>query len=145
MPKLMDMNVQSSYLRGFRKILLYGSCLDEKILREFDGYARLSCCLEEEHANMVGFKLAGILARGSYDEIAVLTVDGSLHCVQLHHVVEEVCKLVKNPPKRKHIILEEGKMVFVPESAVKISRYLSRVSKLIENSQQHPNRLSADR
>jgi hypothetical protein len=80
MPKLMNTNVRSSYLRSFRKILLYGACLDEKLLQEFDGYAKLSCCLEEEHANMIGFKLAGILARGDYDEIAVLTVDGSLHC-----------------------------------------------------------------
>ncbi|MGC9104506.1 MAG: 4Fe-4S ferredoxin [Candidatus Methanodesulfokora sp.] len=139
MPRLMDINTRSSYLRSFRRILLYGSCLGEEILQEFDGYAKLSCCLEEEHANMVGFKLAGILARGSYDEIAVLTVDGSLHCVQLHHVVEEVCKLVRNPPARRHIVLEEGKMIYVPENAVKISRYLSRVSKLIENSHQRPS------
>jgi hypothetical protein len=126
----MDTSVRSGYLRGFRKILLYGSCLNEDLLRGFDDYAKLSCCLEEEHANMIGFKLAGILARGDYDEIAVLTVDGSLHCVQLHHLVEEVCRIVRNPPKRRHMVVVDGEMREIPEDAVKISRYLSKVSKL---------------
>jgi len=126
----MDTSVRSGYLRGFRKILLYGSCLNEDLLRGFDDYAKLSCCLEEEHANMIGFKLAGILARGNYDEIAVLTVDGSLHCVQLHHLVEEVCRIVRNPPARRHMVVEDGEIRGIPEDAVKISRYLSKVSKL---------------
>jgi hypothetical protein len=130
MPRLMNTNVRSSYLRSFRKILLYGACLDEKLLQEFDGYAKLSCCLEEEHANMIGFKLAGILARGDYDEIAVLTVDGSLHCVQLHHTVEEVCKIVRNPPMRRYMVVEDGRIREVSEEVVKISRYLSKISKL---------------
>jgi len=79
---------------------------------------------------MIGFKLAGILARGDYDEIAVLTVDGSLHCVQLHHLVEEVCRIVRNPPARRHMVVVDGEIRGIPEDAVKISRYLSKVSKL---------------
>lgn len=133
MPRLMDTNVRSSYLRSFDKILLHGSCVDEEALREFSGYAKLSCCPEEEHANMIGFKLAGILARGNYSEIAVLTVDGSLHCVQLHYVVEEVCKIVRNPPARRHFVVEEGKIREIQEDAVKISRHLLKVSRLMKS------------
>jgi hypothetical protein len=44
---------------------------------------------------MIGFKLAGIIARCNFEEVAVVTVDGSMHCTQLHWALEEIYKFMK--------------------------------------------------
>ncbi len=143
-PRLIDMNAGSRYLRGSRKILVFGRCLEmdyPEVLGGFDEHVKVSACLEEEHMNMVGFKLAGVIVRGDYEEIAVLTVDGSLHCVQLHHMVEEVCRLLSNPPRRRHMVVRRGNIVEVSEESVKVSRYLARVdSLLLRNRRGHSPR-----
>ena len=136
-PKLIDINARSKLIRDFSKLLIIGRCVEVEHpryleLSVFSDYGKVSACLEEEHMNMVGFKLAGVIARGRYEEVAVLTVDGSPHCTQLHYMVEEVCKLVGNPPRRKHYVIEGGELIEVPAEAVKVSRYLSRVAKLLK-------------
>jgi len=135
-PELINVNAKSRLFRDRRKLLIIGRCVEVEhpdALKPFsNGYAVLSACLEEEHVNKVGFKLAGVLARGDYEEVSVLTVDGSLHCVQLHYMVEEVFKVLGNPPvRRRHFVIEGGRVVEVPCEAVKASRYLSRVAKLL--------------
>jgi len=138
----MDVNVASQYIRSRRKLLVVGRCIEvEKpwALEMFpeDEYARLSVCLEEEHVNMAGFKLSGILARVDLDEVAVLTTDGSLHCVQLHFMVEEVFKIAQPRARRRHFVAESGRVVEVPAEAVKTARYLSRVARLFSASQKN--------
>ncbi len=138
-PRLLDVNAKSKLFRDKEKLLIIGRCIEiehPEILDDFikKGYGVLSVCLEAEHANQVGLKLAGILARGKYSEVAVLTVDGSMHCTQLHWVVEEVFKIMNLDDKvlRKHYVVYKGKLYTISLNAVKISRYLSRVEKLLE-------------
>ncbi|HID42095.1 MAG TPA: 4Fe-4S ferredoxin [Pyrodictium sp.] len=140
MPRLMDVNVASRLIRSRRNLLILGRCIEvEKpwALKRFpeEKYARLSVCLEEEHVNMAGFKLAGILARLDFEEVAVLTTDGSMHCVQLHFMVEEVFKLVRPQARQRHFVAENGRVVEVPVEAVKTARYLSRVARLLSAAQ----------
>jgi hypothetical protein len=137
-PRLIDLNAKSRLLRGCRKILIVGRCVEVEhpdVYKRFveSGYCPLSVCLEAEHVNMVGFKLAGMLRRGVYEEVSVLTVDGSMHCTQLHWMVEEVFKVV-NPEnvKRRHFVIHEGELLEVSHEAVKASRFLSRVEKLLK-------------
>jgi len=136
-PRLLDTNAKSRLFRHKKKLLIVGRCVlveHPEIVDRFRGdYGILSVCLEAEHVNMVGFKLAGILARGSYDEVAVLTVDGSMHCTQLHWCVEEVFKIMRlEGTSRRHYVIYRGKLYEVSREAVKTSRYLYKVSKLIE-------------
>ncbi|WP_440059753.1 4Fe-4S ferredoxin [Thermogladius sp. 4427co] len=137
-PKLIDINARSRLIRDCRKLLIIGRCIEVEhygILKNFIdmGYCPLSVCLEAEHVNMVGFKLAGILARGSYDEVAVLTVDGSLHCTQLHWMVEEVFKIMNlSKTVRKHYVVYEGEVKEISPQAVKTSRFLYKVENLIQ-------------
>lgn len=136
-PRLIDINAKSRLLRNKKKLLIIGRCVElehPEILKEFDeDYCILSVCLEAEHINMVGFKLAGILARGDYEEVSVVAVDGSPHCTQLHWMVEEVFKIVgRNNIKRRHFVIYRGKLYEVSIKAVKISRYLYKVNKLVE-------------
>lgn len=135
-PRLIDINAKSRIFRDKKKLLIIGRCVElehPEILEKFKNeYALLSVCLEAEHVNMVGFKLAGILARGKYDEVSVLTVDGSLHCTQLHWMVEEVIKILRgNSIKRRHFVIYHGKLYEVSVKAVKTSRYLYKVHKLV--------------
>ncbi|WP_236698077.1 4Fe-4S ferredoxin [Pyrodictium occultum] len=139
LPRLMDVNVASRYIRGRRKLLIVGRCIEAEkpwALERFpeEEYVRLSVCLEDDHVNMAGFKLAGILGRLEFEEVAVLTTDGSMHCIQLHFMVEEVFRLLRPRARRRHFVVEGGRVVEVPPEAVKTARYLSRVARLLSRS-----------
>ncbi|ADG90596.1 hypothetical protein [Thermosphaera aggregans] len=133
---LLDSNAKNKCLREKRKMLIFSRCIEKEhpeALNRFIGeYCLFSACPEAEHVNMLGFKLAGILARGSYDEVAVLTIDGSMHCAQLQWMVEEVFKICKPTCRRKHMVLVEGEVREVSPEAVKKSRYMFKIEKLIE-------------
>jgi hypothetical protein len=77
---------------------------------------------------MACLKLASIIARVPIEEIVVLTVDGSPHCIQLHFMMDEVEKITGKPLNVKHIVVYKGKEVEVDRSRVKKARYLSKVS-----------------
>jgi hypothetical protein len=134
LPRLIDINAKSSILRQASKILIASRCLETEkpqILEEYKrkGYVILTACPEAEHVNMLGFKLAGILVRGSYEETSVLTVDGSMHCTQLHWMVEEVFKITRATCSRRHFVVHKGEVVEISQDAVKKSRFLSWVAK----------------
>ncbi|MCD6301236.1 MAG: 4Fe-4S ferredoxin [Staphylothermus sp.] len=136
-PRLIDINAKSKIFRNNEKLLIIGRCIEIEhpdILEEFikQGYSVLSVCLEAEHVNMVGFKLAGVIARGNYKEVSVLTVDGSMHCTQLHWMLEEVFKILgRNNIIRRHFVIYKGKLFEVSTRSVKTSRYLYKVDKII--------------
>jgi hypothetical protein len=131
--KLLDVNVACRPFREARKILVYGTCVRDEYPSIFEEYARgrvpLAVCMEEEHFNMVALKLASIAARVKPEELVVLTVDGSPHCLQLHMAVEEVDRIVGGLPRR-HVVVEEGRAIEIEPEIVKVARYLSKVRRL---------------
>ncbi len=135
---LIDVNACPRELRRLRRLLIYGRCLRDEYPQVLEEYSKdrypLSVCLEAEHMNMVGFKLASMVARLPLEEILVLTVDGSPHCVQLHMMVEEVNKLFGNKLNIRHLVIEGGKVIEVSPRCVKIARYLSKISRLLEGA-----------
>ena len=140
-PRLIDVNACSRIFRDKKKLLIIGRCVEVEhpnILAKYvesGEYGILSICLEAEHVNMVGFKLAGILARNKFEEVSVLTVDGSMHCTQLHWMVEEVFKIIRHDNiKRKHIVIYKGREYEVDGKAVKTSRYLFHVNNLLRSN-----------
>ncbi len=145
-PRLIDVNAKSRLFRGKDKLLIIGRCVEVEhpwVLDEFPSneYGILSVCLEAEHVNMAGFKLAGILARGNYKEVAVVTVDGSLHCTQLHWMVEEVFKIINREGiNRRHYVIYRGKLREVSIDAVRTSRYLYKVDRMIRGDREIENK-----
>ena len=132
----MSTNVCSREIREKRKVLIYGSCIKEEypeILEKFrEEYVLLSVCLEKEHMNMVGFKLLGMMKRCQPEEIIVLTVDGSPHCVQLHFTIEECSKILEEFKERiVHLVIENGKIRKISPETVKICRYLTKVERIL--------------
>lgn len=136
--ELMSTNVGSRKIRESKKILIIGSCVINEypnIYRNLEkGHVTLYVCMESYHINMVSLKVASILARIHIDEIIVLTVDGSPHCIQLHTAIEEAIKVTGIPTNVKHIVIENGKLIEVSNKAVKFSRYLSKIDKLLKDS-----------
>jgi hypothetical protein len=119
-----------------KKLLLHGTCIADKfpkILKEYsEGKVALSVCLERDHMNMVAFKLATMVKSAKLEEITVLTVDGSPHCVQLHQAVSEVNRLFDEPPTTRYFVVEHGKIHEIDAKTVKASRFLSKVLKLFK-------------
>ena len=141
LPRLLDMNAASRSVRGAGGLVLLGRCLEAEkpwvlgeLRRRGIDYPVVTVCLEAEHVNMVGFKLAGLLARlPSVKELVVVTTDGSMHCIQLHYLAEELEKVMPGRFRRRHFVVTRGELVEVPAEAVKASRFLARVARLLQN------------
>ena len=133
----MDYNVAGRALRAARRVLVYGTCVRDEHPDIYERLSRgrvaLAACLEREHFNMVALKLASMLARVELEELVVLTVDGSPHCVQLHYMLEEVFKVMGiTGVERRHFVISEGSLIEVGKEVVKASRYLAKVQKLMK-------------
>ncbi len=137
--EFMTVNVCSKKIRERKRLLIYGECVRDEYPELFQLYAEgrvpLAVCMEREHINMVGFKLAGLLARVDVEEVVVLTVDGSPHCVQLHFALEEVEKILGREIERKHYVVENGRVIEISKKAVKKARYLSSIEKYLKERQ----------
>ena len=139
LPRLLDTNAASRLIRGKRSLVVLGRCVEAEkpwVLDLFprDRYAIVTACPEAEHINMLGFKLAGILARLPIEELVIVTTDGSMHCIQLHYMAEEIERIIGRKVRRKHYVVESKGLVEIPPEAVKASRYLSKVAKLLRKS-----------
>ena len=138
---LMSINVGDIRLRKEGRILLIGSCMNRfpEIVKEFSerdgGQAVLQVCLEETHMNQAGFKIGSIVKYSHLSEVTVLTIDGSPHCVQLHYVVDDIKRHFAPEITTKHYVLEKGKIHEITSDAVKRSRHLSKIQKMISSEE----------
>jgi len=135
--ELMDYNVCGRIIREKRKLLIYGTCVRDEYPNIFEELSinrvPLAVCLEKTHMNMVALKIASLIARIKLDEIVVLTVDGSPHCVQLHFCLEEVAKIMdQKMPSLKHYVIEKSRAIEISRKAVKTARYLVKVQRLLD-------------
>lgn len=131
---LMCTNVGDERLRRNRRILLVGSCVPTRfpgVLEQCraDGgeHITLTVCLEETHMNMAGYKLASMVKYAGIEAVRVLTIDGSPHCTQLHHMVEDVKVHFAPELETEHIVIERGKVHHVSSAAIKRARHLSKI------------------
>jgi hypothetical protein len=135
---LMRINVGDQSLRERGKLLLIGSCMDRypDIVEEFSerngGFAALQVCLEETHVNQAGFKIGSIIKYAGITDVVVLTVDGSPHCIQLHYVIEDIKRHFAPEITTAHYVIEKGIVYEVSAEAVKRSRHLSKIQKMLE-------------
>jgi hypothetical protein len=136
--QLMRINVGDQNLRERGKLLLIGSCMDRypDIVEEFSerngGFAALQVCLEETHVNQAGFKIGSIIKYAGITDVVVLTVDGSPHCIQLHYVIEDIKRHFAPEITTAHYVIEKGIVYEVSAEAVKRSRHLSKIQKMLE-------------
>jgi len=137
MQHLMCINVGDKRLRSKGKLLLVGSCMDRfpEIVKDFSerdgGQAVLHVCLEETHMNQAGFKIGSIVKYSGITDLTALTIDGSPHCVQLHYVIDDIKRHFAPEIVTKHFVVEKGEVHEISTEAVKRSRHLSKIQKMI--------------
>ena len=117
--------------------LIYSYCIEDRIPKSFREKfdTLLKVCPESYHMNMIETKLASMVSIRKPSTLAILTVDGSPHCIQLHYVGEDIKKYFKMDVKLKHYVYKEG-IREVSGDAVKTSRYLSKVERIIKRVSQ---------
>ncbi len=131
---LMSTNAKGRFIRG-KKLLVFGSCVAKEhpeFLEKFGDYTKLSFCPEKEHINMAFYKLIAMISVA--EELVILTVDGSPHCVQLHYIAEELLKYSEKKFAVKHFVIEKGNIVGISSRSVRLSRYLSKIEKMLDGS-----------
>lgn len=136
---LMRTNVGDKKLREKGRLLIIGSCMQERfpaIVAEYSerngGKAVLHVCLEEMHVNQVGFKIASMVRYAQLSSVTTLTIDGSPHCVQLHYVIEDIKRHFTKEIETFHYVVEKGLVSEVSPEAVKRSRHLSKIQKMTD-------------
>jgi hypothetical protein len=131
-------NVGDGRLRKNGSILLAGSCVTtgfpeiiEQQRSTDTECAVLEVCLEETHMNMAGYKLASIVKYSGIRRVTVLTIDGSPHCTQLHHAVEDIKNHFAPEIEAVHYVIEKGRTHRISPEAVKRARHLSKIESSI--------------
>lgn len=134
---LLSTNAGSRLLRDMEELRIIGSCITVEWpsisgeLCDFDGVC-LSACPERDHINLISLKIASMLSRINIKRVRVLTVDGSPHCLHLHHAVEEAIRVTGSQAEVEHLVVYGGRMLRVSRRAVKLARYLSKVERFLE-------------
>ena len=132
--ELLSTSVSDPRLKGSR-ILLHGACVRDlcpEIYERFlEGRVPLSACPEREHIGLLTSKISTIITMSSPSEITVLTIDGSPHCLHIHHAVQQARRLTSSNLKIKHFVVEHQKLYEISEDAVYTSRHLSKLQSLI--------------
>ncbi len=146
---LLSLNASSRLLRERRRLIVYGKCLEVERPDLIEGLGNEAvvtwACPERDHINVISLKLASILARVSLKELTILTVDGSPHCVQLHHAAEEAVKVTKSGDLSvKHLVCRGDKLIEVSPLAVKVARYLGKVERLLRLEEERRSSLERE-
>lgn len=129
--RLMTENVYSP----FGHILIAGSCLKTV---EPEAFAHLSekkdgvydLCLEETHINMAVTKIAAILGTGRVTHLTFASVDRSPHCTQMHYIVHEIERTMKEHIPMDHYVVSNGQIIRVSEEAIELSKSLGKLSQM---------------
>ncbi len=136
---LMCINVGDKRLREKKNLLIVGSCTDRNlnivkdVCERDGGHFVLHICLEETHMNQAGFKIASIVKYSDIKKVSTLTVDGSPHCVQIHYVIEDIKRHFVPDIETAHFVIEKGELCEITSEAVKRSRHLSKIQKMIDS------------
>jgi hypothetical protein len=128
-------NVGDKNLRENGHLLLIGTCIQKRFPDVVEKYAAdkavLHVCLEDTHMNHAGYKIASMVSYAALSTITALTIDGSPHCVQLHYLIEDIKSHFAPQITTHHFVVEKGEVLEISPTAVKRSRHLSKIEKMI--------------
>lgn len=130
--QLMETNVYS--VKG--KVLITGTCLPQVYPEAFaelsaDADQVYSLCLETTHINMAVAKLSAVFGTGQLEKAVFASVDRSPHCTQMHYIMHEIERTLKEHAPAEHYVVSEGEIIPVPEEAIELSKSLGRLSEMV--------------
>lgn len=131
MDPLLSTNVKSPLLG--KKMTIASTCLKKEyphILEEFEEPI-LHICLQEHHMDRAAWKIMTLARVNKVKTIHCVTVDGSPHCLGLHHALEDV-KAALGDLEVNHWVVEKGELIPVGLEAVRASRHLREIEDLVK-------------
>ena len=130
--QLMETNVYA--VKG--KVLIAGTCFPQLFPEAFTELSAdvdqiYTLCLETTHMNMAITKLSAVFGTGQLEKLIFASVDRSPHCTQLHYIMHEIERTLKEHIPVKNYVVSDGKIIAVPEAAIDLSKSLGKLSKMI--------------
>ena len=129
---LMETNVYA--IKG--KVLIVGACFPQVFPEEFiklsaDVDQVYSLCLEATHINMAITKLSAVFGTGQLEKLVFASVDRSPHCTQMHYIMHEIERTLKEHVPVENYVVTDGEIIPVSEAAIDLSKSLGRLSKMV--------------
>ena len=131
---LMETNVYA--IKG--KVLVLGACLPDvfpesvKMLAE-EADQVYTLCLETTHINMAITKLSAVFGTGQLEKLTFASVDRSPHCTQMHYIMHEIERTLKDHVPVDNYVVAEGEIIHVPDRAIDLSKSLGKLAKMVKN------------
>ena len=134
--RLMETNVYA--VKG--RVLIAGACLPQMFPEAFrrllaDADQACSLCLETTHLNMAATKLSAVFGTGQLEKLVIASVDRSAHCTQMHYIMHEVERTLKNHVPVEHYVVVDGEIIAVSEKAIDLSKSLGKLSRMVQDFQ----------
>ena len=129
--QLMETNVYA--VRG--KVLVVGTCFPQVYPEAFskisaDADQVYALCLETTHINMAVTKLSAVFGTGQLEKLTFASVDRSPHCTQMHYIMHEIERTLKEHIPVENYVVADGEIIAVPPAAIDLSKSLGRLSKM---------------
>lgn len=121
-------------------IVIIGSCLP---YMDKDAYKKIieicsnvyDLCLEQTHINMAITKIGGMLRTGKIKKIIFASVNKSPHCIQMHYIQDELCKMMDlKDMEIINYVAEKGELVNIPAETIKLSKNLIQLQEFKDNN-----------
>ncbi len=130
--RLMETNVYA--VKG--RVMVVGTCFPQIYPEAFtelsaDADQVYSLCLETTHINMAVAKLSAIFGTGQLEKLTFVSVDRSPHCTQMHYIMHEIERTLKEHIPVENYVVSDGEIIAVPEAAIDLSKSLGKLSKMV--------------
>lgn len=116
-------------------IIIVGSCLPNMDKEAYTKLLKISnniydLCLEQTHINMAITKVGGMLRTGKIKKIIFATVNKSPHCIQMHYIQDELCKMMNlDNIDIINYVADNGELVEISNRAISLSKNLIKLEK----------------
>ena len=129
---LMETNVYA--VRG--RVLIVGSCFPQVFPEAFEKLASdadqvYSLCLEATHINMAVTKLSAVFGTGQLEKLVFASVDRSQHCTQMHYIMHEIERTLKEHVPVENFVVVDGEIIAVPDAAIDLSKSLGKLAAMV--------------
>jgi len=121
-----------------KKLYITSACLpyvNRELFNKIAGDGTvLLACPEREPPTHYG-KIASIIRSCEPDEVIVITIDGSPHCLTLQASVNEAEYILgRRVNKRHYVVVDSKELIEVSPNAIRVARYLHIVNNLIRGN-----------
>ena len=129
---LMETNVYA--VKG--RVLIVGTCFPQVFPEAFTKLSAgvdqiYSLCLETTHINMAITKLSAIFGTGQLEKLVFASVDRSPHCTQMHYIMHEIERTLKEHIPVENYVVSDGEIIAVPAAVIELSKSLEKLSKMV--------------